>query len=352
MKKLSKTIVLTLIVYCIICLILYPERCTKSASDAIGLCLDVVIPSLFPFFVCSGILTSFGIADLSKKYLSGFTEKVFRISGVGAPVIFLGSVSGYPVGAKCAADLYSKGYLSKKEAERLSAFCNNSGPLFVIGAIGTMLLSSKTIGILLYISQLISALCVGVIFRFLNYENARLKCLPKSEGTEINIWTTFCREVENGTESILKVCGFIIIFSVFAATLPSTYTGKIFYAFLEITGGIKALLDIPLGEFKVPVISFFISFSGISVLAQVASVLTPRGLSLRPYILGKLIQGVMSFLITYAALKLLPIAVTASSEILNKCFLSPLELLKTGAYMSLWCIGAVIIAIIIAIITS
>lgn len=346
MNRLSKTLFTVLIVYFILCLLLYPGSCTKAAADATGLCLDVVIPSLLPFFVCSNILVSFGIANLSKKYLSGFMERVFRISGVGAPVVILGSISGYPVGAKCAADLYSKGYLSKKEAERLSAFCNNSGPLFVIGVAGTMLLHSRNIGIILYISQLISAMIVGIIFRFYHPEKAHLKYLPEHNEKSAGIAKAFCSGVENAVESILKVCGFIIIFSVFAATLPDTYMGKIVYAFLEITGGIKTLLTMPLGEFKIPIVSFFVAFSGISVMAQVSAVLSPYGLSLRPYVIGKLLQGVLSFCITYGVLKLLPVSAAASMESAVGYFPSPIDFLKTAFYMSLWCIAAVFISII------
>ena len=39
-------------------LILDPNTAVRSASDAIQLCLKTVVPSLFPFFVLSSMLTS------------------------------------------------------------------------------------------------------------------------------------------------------------------------------------------------------------------------------------------------------------------------------------------------------
>ena len=56
--------------------------------------------------------------------------------GSGAFALAMGITSGYPVGAKVASDLYKDKLCSKIEAERLIAFTNSSGPLFVIGAIG------------------------------------------------------------------------------------------------------------------------------------------------------------------------------------------------------------------------
>lgn len=56
--------------------------------------------------------------------------------GSGAFALAMGITSGYPVGAKVASDLYKDNLCSKIEAERLIAFTNSSGPLFVIGAIG------------------------------------------------------------------------------------------------------------------------------------------------------------------------------------------------------------------------
>lgn len=47
----------------------------------------------------------------------------------------MGIISGYPVGAKIVTEFRKNGECTKAEAERLLAFTNNSGPLFIIGTV-------------------------------------------------------------------------------------------------------------------------------------------------------------------------------------------------------------------------
>ena len=69
-------------------------------------------------------------------------------------------------GAKIACDFREKNILSKEECERLLSFTNNSGPLFIIGTIGINLFGNTVIGILLFITHILSCITVGIIFRF------------------------------------------------------------------------------------------------------------------------------------------------------------------------------------------
>ena len=73
---------------------------------------------------------------------------------------------GYPVGAKIVTNFRKQGICTKEEGERLLTFTNNSGPLFIIGTVGISLFGNTTIGLLLFITHLMSCLTVGFLFRF------------------------------------------------------------------------------------------------------------------------------------------------------------------------------------------
>ena len=344
MNKILKTIFLTCTIYLAACMILSPTGCISAAREAVGLCLDVVIPSLFPFFICSGLFVALGMAELAGRFLSRLMRPLFRVSGAGALAVVLGVVSGYPVGAKCAADLYSEGYITKKEAERLTAFCNNSGPLFIIGAVGVGMLTSRETGLLLYGIHVLSALLVGFVFRFYGGRAsvAAPACLPpeKTQANLQSIGGALGRVVENSAETMLKVCGFVILFSVFASVLPQNGGSAFAYAALEITGGVKALLETGSlsNVLKLSLASFYLAFSGISVLLQVASVLAPCGLSIKPYLLGKLLQGTFAFVITFCVFTFLPISRDAfAAASLPVILPTAKELFVTALCMAGWC---------------
>ena len=73
---------------------------------------------------------------------------LFNVPGEDSYPLIMGIVSGYPVGAKIVCDLRNKNILTKPEAERLLAFNNNSGPLFILGTIGIGLFKDTTTGII------------------------------------------------------------------------------------------------------------------------------------------------------------------------------------------------------------
>lgn len=293
-------------------MIVSPEKCMESARTAVELCLQVVIPSLFPFFVCSSILIALGAAQILSHRLSPIMRPLFGVPGGGALAVVLGVISGYPVGAKCAADLYRMGACSKEEAERLTAFCNNSGPLFLMGAVGVGILGSHSLGVLIYVIHVLSALLVGFLFgRKKKRSPAAQYALPAGEQKIQSIKATaavVADAVESSVFSILKVCGFVIVFAVLTAVFAGRPGFSALHALLEITGGIRSLAGeaLPL-NLKVSFISFFAAVSGVSVLLQVAGILSPLGLSVKPYLFGKFLQGIFAFVLTYLALRYLPL---------------------------------------------
>lgn len=308
-KKLLHVGISVCVIYIALFLIMFPSSCIAAAQDAVTLCLTSVIPSLFPFLVCSGIFSASGAAKILSRYLSPLMRPLFGVSGCGAVAFLCGIVSGYPVGAACAADLYRSGECTKTEAERICAFCNNSGPLFVISVVGCGFLKNITYGKYLYAAHILAALLTGIIFRLYKpFSAPRIKALPHASIADAKSTARLLGSAfDTAVFTMLKICGFVIFFSVVTATLPKSPATPIIHAFLEITGGLKSICELEIDPYVLlSVISFFTAFSGLSVILQVSSVISPVGLSLSPYILGKLVQGSISAVLIRIMLNVFP----------------------------------------------
>ncbi len=293
-------------------MVLMPRSSMDAAKNAISLCIQVVIPSLFPFFVCSRFLTDQGAGDFLSRHLSRLMRPLFGVPGGGALAVILGIISGYPIGAATIVSLYDAGTCTKTEAERLLTFCNNSGPLFILGSIGVGMLHNQKLGVLLYVIHLLSALITGTLFRRLGKNTSATVTLPPSSNPRNHPAAALAISVSDSVNSMLKVCGFVILFSVFCSILPIQIPW--FHALLEITGGIYSLvIQRAASPSLLPIISFFLALSGASVLLQTAGIILPAGLSLRPYFLGKAVQGVIAFLLTHLFCRLFPIPQPAFS---------------------------------------
>ena len=65
---------------------------------------------------------------------------IFNVPGEGAFAFIMGIISGYPVGAKIVSDFKSRNICTDVECERLLAFTNNAGPLFIVGTVRCFLI--------------------------------------------------------------------------------------------------------------------------------------------------------------------------------------------------------------------
>lgn len=87
----------------------FPEESLEAAREGITLCLDVLIPSLFPFFVLSSLLIETGVAGFCARPLSRWMYPLFGVGGAGAAALVLGLIGGYPAGARTIAQLVERG---------------------------------------------------------------------------------------------------------------------------------------------------------------------------------------------------------------------------------------------------
>lgn len=311
-------------------LVLNPEESIFYAKEGLYLCSDIIIPSLFPFFICSGLLVYSGFCEVLAKVFNPIMKPLFNINPTGASAFILGIVSGYPIGASTACELYNSLYISKSEAERLLAFCNNSGPLFILGAVGVSMYHSVRVGVILYICHILGAITVGILFR--NYKKDTFSApRAKIETKEQNFSQIFSDVLKNSIQNILIVCGTVIFSSVVTnvlldiANLNSVFS-TLFLSLAEFVSGLKSVSSLNLDLFYKLLLSAWIcAFAGISVHLQVMGVVAKTGLSLKPYIFGKILHGFISLFYTFIALKISPykqplISVFNQSQKYNFCF--------------------------------
>lgn len=282
------------------------EDAILYAKDAMYLCFDIIIPSLFPFFICSGLLIYSGFCESISKIFAPVMKPLFNVNPNGSSAFVLGIISGYPLGAITACQLYESNYISKTETERLLAFCNNSGPLFLLGSVGIGLYMGLDIGIMLYAAHILGAVLVGICMRFYSADKY---CAPDySLATEeISFAEGFRTSTVNAVNNILLVCGTIVFFSVasrLALGIIPYELPPIVYGLFEFSGGnvMVAASPIPL-ELKLITASIITGFAGLSVHMQVLAVCAKHKLSMKPYIFGKIMHGIFSGSITAVMLK-------------------------------------------------
>lgn len=268
-------------------LILDGKTALSGAQEGINLCIQAVIPSLFPFFVLSILLTgSFSGTELPLLRPIG---KFCGISKGAESLLIPAFLGGYPVGAQCISSSYRSGQLTKPQAERLLAFCNNAGPSFLFGIVAAQFPDSRCAWLLWGI-HLLSALLTA-------------RTLPAVEN--------FYTEMPSGgqislTDALMKalrvmasVCGWVVLFRVVIAflnrwilwLLPKAVQILVI-GLLELTNGCCSLALIENTGLRFLICSGILAFGGICVTMQTVTV--TKGLDMKLYFAGKALQALYS----------------------------------------------------------
>ena len=332
--SLKKIVIPTIFILFTIFLVVFSQSNFNAAKNGLKLWASSVVPSLFPFFIATELLVYTNIVPLLGKLLNKIMHPIFNVSGEGAFALIMGIISGYPTGAKIVSTFRKNGICTKAEAERLLAFTNNSGPLFIIGTVGISMFGYSRIGILLFITHILASLTVGFIFRFwkinddehikknssdnMFFSNKEIKFseLGKIIGTSIT----------NATSTILLIGGFVVLFSVIISILNNTYfvigmsniikpicgllglsvdyCSSIICGIVELTNGLSIATCINDGNISnnIVVCAFLLGFGSISVLLQVFSTISDTDISILPYFLGKCLHAVFASLYTFVFL--------------------------------------------------
>lgn len=287
-----------------VCILGFPSGASAGAMKGLKISSSVIIPSLFPFTVCSVYFQkSGGLLWLSNK-LDKITKKIFNFSGTEFSVILLSLLGGYPIGAKITNELFVRGELDKTTAKKLLRFCINPSPAFFISMVGMNIFKNTLVGVILFISNAISCLILSCLF------TPKTKKPPianaKSKGE--NFSDSFVYSVLIGAEITINICAFVVLFSAICEilkTMPISLKAYSFIApFLEISFGITEISQIGIPTYFY---GFLLSFGGISTIFQVKQAAKNINPSFIFILFHRIVHGFMTLLISLLLFKLFPI---------------------------------------------
>ena len=217
--KRSNCIALAVTLSALGALLVCSQAALESARAGLTLCAQMIVPSLLPFFMLSSLLQQLGLPGILGRLLYPVTQKLFGIGGAGASALLLGVTGGYPLGADAVARLRRSGALTREQAERALAFCNNSGPAFLVGAAGVGVFHSAGYGLLLYGVHVLSAVLVGMLFA--PHSGGSLP-EPRGQIAAVSLAQALPEAVRNAVRAVLTVSGFVVTFSVVTGMLDAS----------------------------------------------------------------------------------------------------------------------------------
>ena len=337
-------------------------QCTRAEAQRLLFFCNNAGPAFLIGVVGGGIFHSRAIGLL----LEGQMRRLFRVNGRCASALVLGLIGGYPVGAKTTAELYRCGQCSKAEAQRLLFFCNNAGPAFLIGMVGSGIFQSRAVGLLLEGIHVAASLLIGFALRFFPLSAEKSPAPSPAIAAPAKAPAGLLPSAVQGSVAVmLNICGFIVLFGAALTLLDccgilntaanalsilltplgldGTWCKILLQGMLELSNGVAALPANQLAR-SVPMAAFLLGWGGVSVHCQTLSVLEGTGLSIRSCLIGKSLQGVLSAALAGLAIRFWPGAVSAA--VLFPAALPAQELPRIGIGVGFFGCGLVLLMLL------
>jgi len=320
-------------------MLIFPRQTLQAALTGVGIWWDVLFPALFPFFIISELLVSLGIVHFFGTLLDPLMRPVFRVPGTGGFVMAMGFASGYPVGAKLTSQLWEQRLLNREEGERLVAFTSTSDPIFLIGAVAVGFFHNPDIALILGIAHYGASLIIGVLMRFharnapltpaasAQTENILACAVRNMHRARLENWKPFGEMLRSASVSAFRLVfgigGLVVFFSVFieimaqtnvlrsmsellssllsAIGLPPALSVPFINGLFEVTLGVKAAgsaSGVAL-IFLVAAAAFILSWAGLSVHAQIVSLMSHTGMRYGPFLAARLAHAVCAMAMVF-----------------------------------------------------
>ena len=270
-------------------LLILDSRCAAlSAQDALMLCIQTLIPGLFPMFVISAMLV---------PHLSGI-----RIPGLnlllGVPAgsegfVLLGCAGGFPVGAACIVQAVESGGLRREEARRMLGISSFCGPAFLFGIIGA-LFSFREAG-LLFLIQLETAVAVAMFYSSPPVSSIQAQDMPP---------VSLNAALKRACASLISVCAWVTLAGVasgflrrWIGPLLPNFCSVILTGIMELTNGVFTLNGIEPTALRFVLCSGFVCFGGVSVLLQIGGLAAGVGIPISDCAAQKVLQGILGVIL-------------------------------------------------------
>lgn len=262
----------------------FPDAVKNGITKGLDLGGRVLIPSIFPYLVISGILVKTGaLHGISKKI------RISNLSEHAREMLIPSLFCGYPTGAKLSALAYDNGSITKQEYSLLFLFANIPGFGFAVSYLGGIFGCTCT-GVFAYLGFLLASLTLLWFFGK-NLPDKPSVFFAKEKAKKLKLSDALVESVSESAQTMVSLLFFVCFFSSLidlaqCISLPANCY-PIVASFLEITTGVCLLAKNHPMEATV----FFCGFSGLSVMFQSLYFDKNHAVNFPRLLLGRLVYG-------------------------------------------------------------
>lgn len=286
----------------------FPAVAAREVGEALRLCAEMLIPSLFPLTVASELAVRSGAMGAVAKPLARPISSLLGVGERAVEVYILGLLGGYTAACRCAIMLLERGELTRRECESIIALSSLPSVGFVVGFVGSGLFGEARVGWWLWGISVASTVLLGATNRIFP-SSGRAVVRDRHKEKPLGTAALTVRAISGGAQAMLLVCGCVVFFSVvggIACEILPQGASAVVMPMLEITSGVVEGARLG-GRLGAAVCAACIGHSGLCVHCQIIALTESAGLDYRKYFALKIVQGAICAAIAFATFPILKI---------------------------------------------
>lgn len=249
-------------------MVLFTENTENGTKVAIMIWLNSIVPVLLPFFIFSDFIKKTGMLQTLPPQVYAFASAF---------------LSGYPTGVKVVADYLSEKQLTLKEGKYILSYSLVTGPAFIIFTVGEFI-GSREGAVIVAVAHY-----AGAIINSLPYRTPLQRRRTSQASINSNYLAGFTNAIFEGFRAMIIILAYLMFFNILInmAGEAGLWT---FFGDEKVSAMIKGLIEMTVGinaigmcyistKLKVILAAFIVSFGGLSVIGQSASIASGNGIT-------------------------------------------------------------------------
>ncbi len=300
MKKTNYYFTLALVLFTTVFSFFNMFQIVKVSSQVIQIVFSNLLPSLLPFMILISLCLSLHLFELFSYFIQYIFSPLFHLTPHMATLYFVSFFCGYPTNAKIIKESYEMGYINIKQLQHMLSIASFSSLSFIFVSLALNVRTALILYICHVLPSILRALCYREPYEFLTFketiENLKTPSMP--------FVTALKKSITSSLTAFIFILGYMLVFQFVGYSLnifvSSDYALFSIQGILEFSYGAIQILKYP-SFWTYPIVCFFLSFSGFSVLMQVDNILEGIPYSFQRFFFDRLLHGILSFIICCGA---------------------------------------------------
>lgn len=292
MKRYNYFFTLILVMFLTIFSFFHMFTIVQVSREVIEIVFNNLLPSLLPFMILTSLCLNLGILDIFSYFIQKPFYYLFSLTPMMSSLYFVSFFCGYPTNVKLIKEAYELSYIDINELQHLLHIASFSSISFIFVSLKT------SHSLILFISHLIPSLVFALFYKhekqFITFNDA-IQVMKKPH---LSFVKAFKKSIISSLYAFIFILGYMLIFQFIGSFLEDTFSCDIFI------DTIKGIMEFSSGSLhlvgqSLPLVSFFLSFSGLSVMMQADNLLEEIPYSFKKYFFMRLYHGILSAIICF-----------------------------------------------------